>query len=99
MRGAVNLPHGTGKTVKVCVFTDGEAVDIANSAGTLSPPQSSAVILDSQGQVRNARSRFFCDGLEREGRMLITTIHQKQADRGAESRVSLAGNAMLRMGG
>ena len=33
VRGAVVLPHGTGKTVKVLVFAKGEKVDQALAAG------------------------------------------------------------------
>ena len=33
IRGAVVLPHGTGKTVKVLVFAKGEKVDEATAAG------------------------------------------------------------------
>lgn len=33
IRGAVVLPHGTGKTVKVLVFAKGDKVDEANAAG------------------------------------------------------------------
>lgn len=33
VRGAVNLPHGTGKSVRVCVFADGDSADIARGAG------------------------------------------------------------------
>lgn len=33
VRGAVSLPHGTGKTVRVCVFAKGEAADAARAAG------------------------------------------------------------------
>lgn len=33
VRGAANLPHGTGKTVRVCVFAEGEHADEARVAG------------------------------------------------------------------
>ena len=33
VRGATTLPHGTGKTVRVAVFTQGEAADAAREAG------------------------------------------------------------------
>lgn len=33
VRGAAVLPHGTGKSVRVCVFADGEAADQARAAG------------------------------------------------------------------
>ena len=33
VRGATNLPHGTGKTVRVAVFTQGEKADAAKAAG------------------------------------------------------------------
>lgn len=33
VRGATNLPHGTGKTVKVAVFTQGPNVEKAQAAG------------------------------------------------------------------
>lgn len=33
VRGSVNLPHGTGKQVKVLVFAQGEHVEIAKNAG------------------------------------------------------------------
>lgn len=33
IRGSVVLPHGTGKTVRVAVFADGEDVEAANAAG------------------------------------------------------------------
>ena len=33
VRGATNLPHGTGKTVRVAVFTTGENADKAAAAG------------------------------------------------------------------
>ena len=33
VRGATNLPHGTGKTVRVAVFTSGENADKATAAG------------------------------------------------------------------
>ena len=33
VRGAVSLPHGTGKTVRVCVFANGEAAAAARAAG------------------------------------------------------------------
>lgn len=33
VRGAVSLPHGSGKTVRVLVFADGEAARIAQEAG------------------------------------------------------------------
>jgi large subunit ribosomal protein L1 len=33
VRGAVTLPHGTGKVVRVLVFAEGEAVKIAEQAG------------------------------------------------------------------
>ncbi len=35
IRGAVVLPHGTGKTVKVLVFAKGEKVDEARAAGSV----------------------------------------------------------------
>jgi len=33
VRGTVNLPHGTGKPVRVVVFADGEAAEAARAAG------------------------------------------------------------------
>lgn len=33
VRGATTLPHGTGKTVRVAVFTQGEAAEAARDAG------------------------------------------------------------------
>ncbi|XP_011629371.1 uncharacterized protein LOC18425641 isoform X2 [Amborella trichopoda] len=33
VRGAITLPHGTGKTVRVAVFADGAAADEARAAG------------------------------------------------------------------
>ena len=33
VRGATTLPHGTGKTVRVAVFTQGEAAEAAKEAG------------------------------------------------------------------
>ena len=33
VRGAANRPHGTGKTVRVCVFAEGEHADEARAAG------------------------------------------------------------------
>lgn len=33
VRGTVNLPHGTGKTVRVIVFAKGEAAEAAEAAG------------------------------------------------------------------
>ena len=33
VRGAANLPHGTGKKVRVCVFAEGEHADEARAAG------------------------------------------------------------------
>jgi large subunit ribosomal protein L1 len=33
VRGATTLPHGTGKTVRVAVFAQGEAADKAKAAG------------------------------------------------------------------
>ena len=33
VRGVANLPHGVGKTVRVVVFTEGEAVAVAQEAG------------------------------------------------------------------
>ena len=36
VRGTVVLPHGTGKTVKVAVFAEGEDADAARAAGTRS---------------------------------------------------------------
>lgn len=33
VRGSTNLPHGTGKKIRVAVFTQGANVDIAKSAG------------------------------------------------------------------
>ncbi len=33
VRGATNLPHGTGKTVRVAVFTSGDNADKATAAG------------------------------------------------------------------
>ena len=33
VRGAVSLPHGTGKTLRVCVFAKDEAADAARAAG------------------------------------------------------------------
>ena len=35
VRGSVVLPNGTGKTVRVCVFAEGEAADMARTAGIL----------------------------------------------------------------
>ena len=36
VRGTVILPHGTGKSVKVAVFAEGEDADAARAAGTCS---------------------------------------------------------------
>jgi large subunit ribosomal protein L1 len=33
VRGACSLPHGTGKTVRVAVFADGDAAKAAEAAG------------------------------------------------------------------
>jgi ribosomal protein L1 len=33
VRGAATLPHGTGKSVRVCVFAKDEAADAARAAG------------------------------------------------------------------
>ena len=33
VRGAVILPHGTGKAVRVCVFAEGEAAELARQSG------------------------------------------------------------------
>ncbi len=33
LRGAISLPHGTGKTVRVVVIADGEAAEAARAAG------------------------------------------------------------------
>ncbi len=33
VRGATTLPHGTGKTVRVAVFTQGDNADAAKAAG------------------------------------------------------------------
>lgn len=33
VRGAVQLPHGTGKTVTICVFAKGEDAEAAKQAG------------------------------------------------------------------
>ena len=33
VRGVVKLPHGSGKTVKVCVFAGGDAAEAARAAG------------------------------------------------------------------
>ena len=33
IRGAIALPAGTGKTVKVCVITSGDNIDKAEAAG------------------------------------------------------------------
>ncbi|MBT7335933.1 MAG: 50S ribosomal protein L1 [Gammaproteobacteria bacterium] len=33
VRGATTLPHGTGKTVRVAVFAQGEKADVASAAG------------------------------------------------------------------
>jgi len=38
VRGSVVLPHGTGKSVRVCVFAAGEAADAARAAGGTPPP-------------------------------------------------------------
>ena len=35
VRGTVNLPHGTGKQVRVLVFASGDAVDIARQASSV----------------------------------------------------------------
>jgi len=35
VRGAVSLPHGTGKEVRVIVFADGEAAEAARDAGAV----------------------------------------------------------------
>jgi large subunit ribosomal protein L1 len=35
VRGTVSLPHGTGKTVRVLVFAQGQAADAAREAGAL----------------------------------------------------------------
>ena len=35
VRGAVVLPHGTGKPIRVCVFTEGEGLALATQAGAL----------------------------------------------------------------
>ena len=33
VRGSTRLPHGTGKTVRVCVFAEGDAAEEARAAG------------------------------------------------------------------
>jgi large subunit ribosomal protein L1 len=33
VRGAISLPHGTGKTVRVVVFAEGDAARAAEEAG------------------------------------------------------------------
>lgn len=33
VRGAAILPYGTGKSVRVCVFTEGEGLQLAQRAG------------------------------------------------------------------
>jgi len=33
VRGSVSLPHGTGKDVKILVFAEGDAVEVAKAAG------------------------------------------------------------------
>lgn len=33
VRGSVVLPHGTGKAVRVCVFAEGEAAELARQSG------------------------------------------------------------------
>ena len=33
VRGVANLPHGTGKKIRVCVFAEGEQADEARAAG------------------------------------------------------------------
>src|SRR6266567_3918695 len=33
VRGVVSLPNGTGKTVRIAVFADGEGAQLAQSAG------------------------------------------------------------------
>lgn len=33
VRGAAMLPHGTGKTVRVCVFAKDDAAELAKAAG------------------------------------------------------------------
>ena len=35
VRGVASLPHGTGKTVRVAVFAQGDAAEAARAAGTL----------------------------------------------------------------
>ncbi|MDP6129547.1 MAG: 50S ribosomal protein L1, partial [Planctomycetota bacterium] len=35
VRGAVSLPHGLGKTVRVIVFAEGDAADQASEAGAM----------------------------------------------------------------
>ena len=35
VRGAVTVPYGTGKTVRVGVFADGEAAELARAAGEM----------------------------------------------------------------
>ena len=35
VRGAVILPHGTGRAVRVCVFAEGEAAEVARQSGDL----------------------------------------------------------------
>lgn len=41
VRGAVTLPHGTGKSVRVGVFAEDEAAELARAAGGLCPALSS----------------------------------------------------------
>ncbi len=43
VRGAVTLPHGTGRTVRVGVFAEEGAAELARSAGE--PPPATALLL------------------------------------------------------
>ena len=43
VRGAIVLPHGTGKTARVLVFAKGDKADAAREAGTVTPDVAKAV--------------------------------------------------------
>lgn len=51
IRGSISLPHGTGKTVRVAVFAEGEKAREAEAAGAIS-----SVPTSSSPRSRRARS-------------------------------------------